>query len=87
MKNVITSKFYSIPQILLQILTWEGETYRLIYSLSTFGGVRSLKIRRITCLDYKRSEPCVAPYLALNKCMRWNTYINIALCYTVNFDT
>ena len=46
MKNVITSKCCSIPQILLQILTWEGETYRLIYNLSTFGGVRSLKIRR-----------------------------------------
>ena len=47
MKNVITSKCCSIPQILLQILTWEGETYRLIYNLSTFGGVRSLKIRQI----------------------------------------
>ena len=33
MKNVITSKCCSIPQILLQILTWEGETYRLIYNL------------------------------------------------------
>ena len=45
MKKVVPSKCGIILQILLQILTWEGETYRLIYSLSTFGGVRTLKIR------------------------------------------
>ena len=33
------------------------------------------------------SRAYVAPYLALNECMRWNTYINIALSYIVNFDT
>ena len=41
MKKVITSKCGIILQMLLQILTWEGETYRLIYSLSTFDGVRT----------------------------------------------
>ena len=52
MKNVITSKCCSIPQILLQILTWEGETYRLIYKSSTFGGIHSLKI----CQAMNRTE-------------------------------
>ena len=51
MKNVITSKCCNILQILLQILTWEGETYRLIYNLSAFGGVRSLKIRHVSFND------------------------------------
>ena len=32
-KKVITSNYCSISQILLQILPWEGETYRLIYTL------------------------------------------------------
>ena len=45
-RKVIASKCCSIPQILLQILTWEGDTYRLIYNLSIFGGVCSLKIRQ-----------------------------------------
>ena len=43
--KVITSQLRSIPQALWQILTREGETYRLIYNLSISGGVRSLKIR------------------------------------------
>ena len=47
MKKYITSKCYSILQLLLQILTWEGETYRSIYNLSTFGGIYSLKIRPV----------------------------------------
>ena len=58
MKNVITSKCCSIPQILLQILTWEGETYRLIYNLSTFGGVRSLKIRPSLLCEYDMNKIC-----------------------------
>ena len=40
MKTVITSKCCRILQILLQILTWEGETYRLIYKSSTFESPR-----------------------------------------------
>ena len=63
MKNVITSKCCSIPQILLQILTREGETYRLIYNLSTFGGVRSLKIHQNILALFQRS--CLTSYSKL----------------------
>ena len=68
------------------LLALSVKTEERIISEESLKG-KLMYIAEITCSDYNSSESCIAPYLALNECMRWHTYINSALYYTANFDT